>query len=100
MKKEDKIFVTFYFILCAIVITLASIKSIIYTKNHVYTTEAIVIATDNNEVYIETEDGNVWCFEDYNWKVNDTLKVKFYDNETEGVTDDEIVQYKITGHLN
>lgn len=100
MKKEEKIFVTFYFILCAILITLVTIKSVIYTKNHVYTTEAIVIATDNNEVYIETEDGNVWSFEDYNWKVNDTLKVKFYDNETEEVTDDEIVQYKITGHLN
>ena len=65
-----------------------------------YTTNATVIATDGNEVYIETEDGNVWCFEDYNWKVNDTLKVSFYNNETEELTDDEIVQYKITGHLN
>lgn len=100
MKTSEKIFVTFYFILCAIVITMVSIKLVVYTKNHVYTKEAIVIATDNNEVYIETEDGNVWCFEDSNWKVNDTLKVEFYDNETKEVTDDEIAQYKITGHLN
>lgn len=94
MKKEDKIFVTFYFILCAIVITLASIKSIIYTKNHVYTTEAIVIATDNNEVYIETEDGNVWCFEDNRYNTEDTLTVYFDDNNTEEVTDDKIVKTK------
>ena len=100
MKTSEKIFATFYFILFAIVITLASIKAVVYTKNHVYSTEAIVIATDGNEVYIETEDENVWCFEDSNWKVNDTLKVEFYDNETKEVTDDEIAQYKITGHLN
>ena len=95
MKTSEKIFVTFYFILCVVITVFVSIEVINYTKNHVYSTEAVVIATDNYEVYIETEDGNVWCFEDDRYNTNDILTVYFDDNNTEEITDDEIVKTAI-----
>jgi len=95
MKIKEKIFETFYFITCIITIIVLPIVSIYYTMNHVYTTKAIVIATDNYEVYIETEDGNVWCFEDNRYNTNDALTVYFDDNCTEEITDDKIISTEI-----
>lgn len=90
MKILEKIFIIFYFILC--VMAFISVGYVNYIKNHVYTTEAIVIATDNNEVYIETEDGNVWCFKDDGYNTEDTLTVYFDDNYTKEITDDIIIK--------
>lgn len=95
----ERIYYTFIVALMATTLLHVGIK-VNRVFNHVYTMNATVISIDENEILVESEDGNIWIFEDEDWKVNDTLIIYFDDNNTVGsAEDDEVVNYRITENL-
>lgn len=83
-----------------VVLILAIAAGIIYV-NRLYMETAIVIDINNNTVSVICADGNVFGFfsNDGDWCNGDICTMIMYNNGTESVTDDRIVNVKYAGYM-
>ena len=66
---------------------------IIALITNVYIANAEITAINENEIEIETEDGNVWIYEtEKPFKVGEKVTIKFNRHLTEEVEDDSIMK--------
>lgn len=54
----------------------------------------VVSVSDNHDVCIATEDGNLWVINDTGYSVGESVSVVFYDNSTIDNTDDVIISVR------
>lgn len=57
--------------------------------------DAKVIAIEDDEIIIEDNTHNIFAFVGNEYKVNDKVKVTFFNNYTDTRTDDEITKVKL-----
>lgn len=66
---------------------------IIALITNVYIANAEITAVNENEIEIETEDGNVWIYEtEKPFEVGEKVTIKFNRHLTEEVEDDSIIK--------
>lgn len=67
---------------------------IVNNLEHYYTIEGKIIKTNDNTNVVTIEDitGNIWEIEDTNYNINDSVKIKFFNNLTDSDRLDDIIE--------
>lgn len=87
-------------VLCVICIFIKTNDVTTMSVEDVYSLTTVVIAVDydNDCVYCQDFNGEVWCFSGCeDWAINDVCSMVMYDNHTPIISDDEIVSMKYCG---
>lgn len=61
-----------------------------------YSVDGLVIDKDADEWIIEDSRGHIWSYENNFLIKGDEVKITFFDNHTDNITDDEIVKIKVS----
>ncbi len=88
MKKFTSIF-TAMFVISAFCFFCHDNSACEYSNNH-YTREAIVIATEANDVIVKDEFGNIWAFNGDSYSIGDNVTLEMSSNGTIDIKDDTI----------
>lgn len=80
-----------FLIVLAVIFTIGKLES----NSHYYTRKNCeVVKVDGYTVSVEDNMGRWWKFEGESFEVGDIVDVKMFDNLTDGIKDDQIVDVK------
>lgn len=66
---------------------------IIETINSKYSMDGIIIEVNSNEILVEDITGNIWAFSGKDYRVDDVVRILFFNNYTDNTRlDDEIIK--------
>lgn len=75
--------------LLVLTVVLLFIGFIGYIETH-YTRDVVVVEVQDQEVTVEDKQGNLWCFNGTDYKVDQEITVVMYNNHTGTMYDDII----------